>query len=199
MDDAETEFGLGMAALGSKRIPPPRLGEIDVNADAARIQEPELRLGVDKAPFGGGAAPTEGVGRLLLHREPIREDQTAIALGDILVDSRRGLIPTRDAAIGAAVQIGKAKLVLCLLMSLLGRMKQPNGTVAEAGDDRLTAQVAEAEPISPLRVTGSGRPPEEPESLREIASGARGQSAAYGPAEPAATVVPDVRAHASPH
>ena len=99
IDDAETEFGLGMAALGGERIPSPRLGEVALDADAARVEKPELRLGVDEALFGCRAAPAKGLGRLRLDRKAIRKDQLAIALGEILVDRRRGLIPLRDAAV----------------------------------------------------------------------------------------------------
>ena len=158
MDDAETEFGLGMAALGGERIPSPRLGEVAVAADAARVEKPELRLGVDKPLFGRVPAPAKRLGRLRLDREAVRKDQLAIALGDLLVDRRRGLIPSRDAAVGAAVQIGEAQLVLRLRMPLLGRAPQPDDAIAEAGDDPFAAQVKQTQPIRAFGLAGQ-RPP----------------------------------------
>ena len=182
MDDAETEFGVGMAALGGERIPSPRLGEVAVNADAARVEKPELRLGVDEVLFGRFPTPSKSLFRLRLDRKAIRKDQLAIALGEILVDRRRRLIPLRDPAARAAMQIDEAQLILRLRMPLFGRPPQPDDAIAGAGDDSFATQINQTQPIGSLGLAGGGGPPEAPECLGEIAPGAGAHPAAHGPA-----------------
>src|SRR3954466_244110 len=106
-----------------------------------------------------------------------------IALGNILVGGRSSVIPTRGSGVGAAVQIHKAQLVLCLGMPLLGRAPQPDDTIAGAGDDPFATQIKQTQPIRALGLAGSGSPLEELECLREVALGASVQPAAYGPAQ----------------
>ncbi len=197
-NDTETEFRPGMAALGREHIPPPRLGELTINADAACIQKPELRLSLDKALFRRLLAPAECFRRLRLDRKAVRENQVAISLGEILANRRRGTVPPRNSEIRAALQIGEAQLVLCLSMPLLGRAPQPCHSIAEAGDDPLTAQMHQAQPIRAFGLAGNGRPPKEPEGLHEIARGTGHHPPAHGPARPARPGRADLTVHASP-
>ena len=95
MNDAEPEFGPGMATLGGEHIPPPCLGEVAIATDAACVQKPELRLGIDKALLRRLPAPTERFRGLRFDGNAVRENQIAVALGEFFQSRRSGIIPPR--------------------------------------------------------------------------------------------------------
>jgi hypothetical protein len=45
-------------------------------------------------------------------------------------------------------------------VALLGRAPQPGDTIAEAGDDAVTAQIYQTQSIGAFGIARSGRPPE---------------------------------------
>ena len=130
------EFAGRIALFGRGRVPAPRLCVIDVAAHPASVHQGEGCLCRRKALLGSEATPAQGFGMIGRDRDPVRKHQLAIAVGNVLIDRGGMIVPARRPAIGlAAMEMGKAQLVLRLAMALLRRPPEPYDSIAKAADD----------------------------------------------------------------
>ncbi len=92
--------------------------------------------------LGGGASPAQGFGRIGRYGDAVRKKQVPIALGNTLVDRAGAVVPRRGPAVRpAAMQVGKAEMVLRLAVTLLRCLPEPHDGVGKTANDAFAARI----------------------------------------------------------